>query len=293
MFQKQTVALVGLTVVILVLTGAAAGSAPSSSMLGVVAPAIIPAVLTWYLLVILAYGRRIIEMLAAFLVARPLKEIRQTQSMLATVLACAIVIVLAVIIIRFEAVQSLAGAFQRAAEVFSSGVNLLSQTNQARVEPNPSLSNVLLYYYGSLVLGAILVVSFFLFLGALRKAYTEMRVQSGEQGLREDVLGVVQDTRTRLQTRERYHEAIIECYRQMCEILSSRGFDVGPAQTAREIAERVSGRLHLATDLVKGLTLLFEEARYSDHQIGDEKRGIALSYLNSLEHALVGDGVKL
>ena len=293
MFQKQTVALVGLTVIILVLTGAVTGSAPSSPILGVVAPAIIPALLTWYLLMILAYGRRIIEMLAALLVARRVREIRQTQSMLATILACAMVIVLMVVVIRFEAVQSLASAFQRAAEAFSASANLLSQTSQARVEPNPSLSNMFLYYYGSLVLGAIFVVSFFLFLAGLRKAYKEMRIQSGEQRLREDVLGVVQDTRTRLQARERYHEAIIECYLQMCEILSSRGFDARPAQTAREFAEQVSGRLHLATDLVKGLTFLFEEARYSDHQIGDEKRGVALNYLNSLEHALVGDGMKI
>lgn len=166
MFQKQTVALVGLTVIILVLTGAAIGSVPSSPILGVVAPAVIPSLLTWYLLMILAYGRRIIEMLAAFLVVRPPKETRQTQSMLATVLACAIVIALAVIIIRSEAMQSLGGAFQQAAGVFSSSATVLSQTNQARVEPNPSLSSVFLYYYGSLVLGAIFAVSFILFIHA-------------------------------------------------------------------------------------------------------------------------------
>jgi hypothetical protein len=293
MFEKQTVALVGLTAVILVLTGAAVGSAPSSPMLGVVAPVIIPALLTWYLLMILAYGGRIIEILAAFLVLRPLKETRQTQSMLATVLAWVIVIALAVVIIRPEIMQSLAGAFQQAAEVFSSSANVLSQTNQAGVESNPSPSNVVLYYYAILVFGAILVVSFSLFLGGLRKAYTEIRAQSGEHRLREDVLGVVKSTRAKLEARDRYPDAIIECYQQMCEILSRRGHEIGPAQTAREFAEHVSGKLDLATDLVKGLTFLFEEARYSDHQIGDEKRSIALNYLYSLEHALVGDGVKI
>ena len=285
-------ALVGLALIIVVLTGATIGRAPSSQTLGVVAPVIIPALLTWYLLVILAYGQRIIEMLAAFFVARPLKETTYTQSFLSSVLALVIVLALAVVIIRYEVVQSLASAFQHAAAVFSLGANVSSQTNQIRAHSSPSPSEVFLYYYGVLVLGAIVVVSFSLLLGGLRRAYTEIRAQTGKQTLRDDVLGVVQRTRAKLEARERYHEAIIECYRQMCDILSSRGFDVRPAQTPREFAEQVSEKLDLTTDSVKGLTYLFEEARYSDHLIEDEKRHTAVNYLNSLEDALVGNGAQ-
>jgi len=292
MFEKQTAALVGLAVIIVVLTGASIGSAPSTPILGVVAPVIIPALLTWYLLVILAYGQRIIEMLAAFFVARPLKETRYTQSLLSSVLGLVIVVALAVVIVRFEVLQNLASAFQQAAEVFSSNANALSPTNQMRAESSPSPIDVFLYYYGWLILGAIVVVSFCLFLGGMRKAYTEIRAGTGEQRLREDVLEVVQGTRAKLEARERYDEAIIECYRQMCDILSSRGYDVTPAQTAREFATQVSEKLDLATDSVKGLTYLFEEARYSDHRIEDEKRQIAVNYLNSLEHALMDVGAQ-
>jgi hypothetical protein len=76
----------------------------------------------------------------------------------------------------------------------------------------------------------------------------------------------------------------------MCETLSEKGHNIQPAQTPREFVQNVSRKLDLKADSVKGLTFLFEEARYSNHNIGDEKRGMALNYLRSLEHALVGVG---
>jgi hypothetical protein len=291
--EKHTIALIALTAVILILTGAAVGTVPRTPVLGAIAPIIIPALLTWYLLMILAYGRRIIEMLAAFFLTRPKQEGRRTQSLLATILAWVIVLTLASIIIRPEVARYLANVLQQAAQAFSSTLNTLRQTTQSGVTSNPSASNVALIYYSLMIFGAIILVSFSLVFGALHKAYKEIRtIAADEQELRKEVLEVVQGTRTKLETNGRYHEAILQCYQRMCMILSGRGHKIQPSQTAREFAENVSGKLDLETDSVTPLTFLFEEARYSDHEIGDEKRGLALNYLSSLEHALASVGAK-
>jgi hypothetical protein len=72
----------------------------------------------------------------------------------------------------------------------------------------------------------------------------------------------------------------------MCEVLSGRGFIIRADQTAREFASTVSKKLSLGNDAVKGLTFLFEEARYSDHVINDDQRRLAVNKLGSLENAL-------
>jgi hypothetical protein len=78
----------------------------------------------------------------------------------------------------------------------------------------------------------------------------------------------------------------------MCAILSDRGFLISPTQTAREFGENVSRKLELGGASVSGLTFLFEEARYSDHLIEDQKRHLAMDYLNSLERVLTSVDMK-
>jgi hypothetical protein len=150
-----------------------------------------------------------------------------------------------------------------------------------------------LFYYTILVFGAIILVSFSLILGALRSAYLERRALTDNSELKNGTLDIIQDAMAKLESRQKYNEIILECYRQMCETLSGKGhLSIQPAQTPREFADGVSGQLDLDAESVKGLTFLFEEARYSKHTIGDDKRGLALNYLRSLEHALIGVGAK-
>ncbi len=293
MVEKQTVAMIGLTAIILIFTGGAVGNTPASPILGVVAPMIIPALLTSFLLMILAYGRQLIEILGAVLMARPIQQGRRPVSLLGTIIAWAVIIALAAVVLRPEFARILASALQQAAEVFSSTLNVFRQPTQDVGQPSASASNVFLSYYTIAVFGAIVIVSFSLLLGAIRMVYTEIRAAPGNPAFRENVLNVIQDARDKLEAHERYHETILECYRQMCETLSVKGHNIQPEQTAREFAENLSGKLDLGTDSVKGLTFLFEEARYSDHEIGDEKRGLAVNYLSSLENALAGVGVRI
>jgi hypothetical protein len=229
-------------------------------------------------------------MLAAFLLLPRAPQGRRTQSLITAILAWVIVIALAVVVLRPEFTRLIANAFQQTAQLLASTLNVFSQPIQIGVQPNPSASYVALYYYTIVVFGAIILVSFSLLLGALRKAYVENRDLPTDLRLKESALDIIKGTRSKLEARQKYTEAIFECYRQMCEILSEKGHNIQPAQTPREFAQNVSRKLDLKADSVKGLTFLFEEARYSNHNIGDEKRGMALNYLRSLEHALVGVG---
>ena len=72
----------------------------------------------------------------------------------------------------------------------------------------------------------------------------------------------------------------------MCMILSDAGIVQIHSDTAREFAEDVSLKLRAGSDAVQALTFLFEEARYSNHQITEEKRVMAVQYLESLQQAL-------
>jgi len=73
----------------------------------------------------------------------------------------------------------------------------------------------------------------------------------------------------------------------MCNVLLDCGFRIAPTQTASEFARNVSIRLGLGGSAVNGLTFLFEEARYSNHQIDDSRRADAISQLENLERSLV------
>jgi hypothetical protein len=289
MLDKQRVVLIGLTAVVLIFTGASIGSTRGGPSLGVVAPLIIPALLTWSLLLILLHGGRIVEMLAAFLTPGRLEN-RSSQSLFATALAWMAVITLAVVMLRSELAQFLANAFRQAAQVFSSTLTAFHLTPQAVVNSTPSMMDAISYYYTILVFSAIIIVSFSLLFRAFHKVYTETRSTATQKEILEEVLMSVQSAQSKLERRQEYHETILECYRQMCKMLSGKGHDIQPAQTAREFAEDVSKKLDLGVDSVKGLTFLFEEARYSNHEIDTEKRLMALNYLDSLERSIVSLG---
>jgi hypothetical protein len=229
----------------------------------------------------------ILEVLAAFFVSRPKEEGHQ-RSLLATVIAYAIVIGLVLVLLRSGLPQSVLRALQQAAAFFSAGNRTLS-IPQAKVASNPSSMIILLSYYSILMFVVILLVSFSLFVLGFHKAFNYApefpSVDKGKQ-LRREALEVVQEALTELKATNGYHETILKCYKQMCKILSDKGFTIGLAQTPREFAYSISEKLRLGSEPVKGLTFLFEEARYSGHPIDDDKRALAVSELDSLERAL-------
>lgn len=84
--------------------------------------------------------------------------------------------------------------------------------------------------------------------------------------------------------------AILETYRNMCTFLSERGAENKKWWTAREFENGVTGRFNLERTTVSVLTSLFEEARYSRHEMGEKERISAMALLEKIRGQLNEDG---
>jgi hypothetical protein len=285
MFHRNSIALVGVLFVILMMTGLVIGRTPHASALGVMAPFILPSILTLYFLVVLAYGKRIIEILAAFFLS-PKQEQSPKGSSLGAILGYIVVFVALILLARMGALQSVLQEASTVIGIWASSGAQIAHLNQG-IKSAPSATMVALSYYTALIFAGIAFLSVALFFGALRLAYKEVHeVSSSGEEVKLEALQVVQQAVNSLRSNTDYEETIVKCYRQMCEVLSGRGFIIRADQTAREFASTVSKKLSLGNDAVRGLTFLFEEARYSAHIIDDDQRKLAVNKLDSLENAL-------
>jgi hypothetical protein len=286
MLQKGWIASVVLVCVIAIFTAFAAGSQPKPVLIGDFAQYIFPALLTICLLVVLYNARVIIEVLASSILGRREQQGARGKSW-AVLIGYVITTILIIVLFRSLAMQRMIGALEAA---------VVSGAAALRIVQVPSLTavsspNLYLYYYIVLVFAALVLVSFALLIGGLHQAYSWAREEYAPpttETVRREARMVVQRAARDLRLAGDYRETILNCYRQMCHVLSLHGFQIRLHDTASEFSNSVSTKLGLGGDSVRYLTFLFEEARYSDHQIDNTKRAKALNQLESLEH-LLGD----
>jgi len=74
-------------------------------------------------------------------------------------------------------------------------------------------------------------------------------------------------------------KAITMCYARMCGIIAEKGLIRNPDITPREFYTAVRKSFDIESDAMKGLTLLFEEAVYSEHTLSEAHRANALKLL--------------
>ncbi len=79
---------------------------------------------------------------------------------------------------------------------------------------------------------------------------------------------------------------IITCFQYMVAAVSRFGVPVSPDQTARELEKAIRSTFALKGAAINELTQLFEEARYSLHEINDEDAANARQSLVSIEEEL-------
>ncbi len=285
--QRQNLVLASLVFVIVLLTAFAVGREPQKLVLGALAPLIVPTILTLYFLVILAYGKVIMDILAVFLLSRP-QRAGHHGNLLATIIGWAIVMGVLVLLVRSGVAERMIKIIQESAATLTSAA--LSSLNLPESNTStPSSMNLMLYYYTVLVFGGVVVLSMILFVGGLHRAARfareEIQFHARDQ-VKKETLQVVRQAVTELRSSNDYGEIIIKCYKEMINVLSRHGLVTTANETAREFAGIVSGKLRLGSEAVRGLTFLFEEARYSDHKMDDAKRLLALGQLSCLENSL-------
>lgn len=291
--KNQAVALTSLLLIILILTGSIAGTIPRVPVLGGLAPILILTFMTWYLILLIVKRNDIITALAAMFLPHR-KGTPTRTNFLISIIGYAFFIGVTIILLWSGLLQRLLSRFQ--------GVTITPETGNQTLPP-PQMNPISRFmaqtyqlgalYYGILVSAAIFVFSFFIFLRGFDMALRDRRALSEEHEsdteVKEEAVEVLEHAIASLKQTKEYHETILQCYKSMCKVLSEAGLVISSTETAREFVESISAKLQVGRDAVRGLTFLFEEARYSDHQITEQKRIMAVNHLESLQQVLSRD----
>ena len=280
-----------LFVALLIMTGAFTQQSGSAKpMLGLLAPFLPAAFLTFYLIVLLAFSRTIIEAITNFFVIGPSGP-RPGSNILTSLLISAFIVITIVAFMRSNPSDILVflGAIQQAAILFTSATQLHLASTISTSEA--STQTLFLTYYSLIAFGSIFVISLTLLLIAFRRGVISNRSESvtREDTIKQRATVVVRRTVKMLESGNNYQETILACYKQMCTLLAEIGLEIGLAQTPREFALQASKKLRFGKEAVNTLTFLFEEARYSQHSLGDDKRSIAISQLTTLQNELTDE----
>lgn len=144
----------------------------------------------------------------------------------------------------------------------------------------------------AVVVFAIVVIAVYVFALSSRvfphllEALTEGQPVRGRKRL--EAASAVRRTLLDLEAGTDFRTAVMACYQRMCSLIAGRGVSRQEALTAREIEGLALAELGLSRRGVDDLTSLFEEARYSSHEIGPGQRDRAVECLTSIRRELEG-----
>src|SRR6267143_417453 len=96
----------------------------------------------------------------------------------------------------------------------------------------------------------------------------------------------VQETIHELEGGGDVRTAILGCFQRFCTLLGSRGITDQVALTPRELEGLAIDQIKVSRDAAGILTSLFEEARYSEHPLGEAERVRAIHTLGRIQAAL-------
>ncbi len=80
--------------------------------------------------------------------------------------------------------------------------------------------------------------------------------------------------------------AVIACYRRLEDVLGQHGLPRAPWQTPLEYLHAALHRFHLPARRLRGLTTLFELAKFSAHPLGESEKRLAVAALREVKAAL-------
>jgi NADH:ubiquinone oxidoreductase subunit 6 (subunit J) len=123
--------------------------------------------------------------------------------------------------------------------------------------------------------GGLLLLAMAYFALSRRRALEREEPEPPEDA--EDVLSaVVREAIDDLRTEPDPRRAVIAAYARMEAVLGRHGYPRGAAEAPYEYVRRVLGKLRVTPDAIAELTYLFELAKFSPHEIGEEMRERAI-----------------
>lgn len=104
--------------------------------------------------------------------------------------------------------------------------------------------------------------------------------------VRREAAQAVERSISDLELGEDVRSVILRCYRDMVVLFRARGLGAGRHLTAREVEDLARQALRLTGGSAGALRALFEEARYSHHELLPDHRSRALEALRAVEREL-------
>jgi len=99
--------------------------------------------------------------------------------------------------------------------------------------------------------------------------------------------GILTDSLLALQARNEYIQVIFNCYKDLVRFFRQHGFMKKVYETTREFEWAVRSAFYMVpTDQLDGFLEIFEEARYSDHDIGLAQRDKAMGTLTAITQSI-------
>lgn len=117
-----------------------------------------------------------------------------------------------------------------------------------------------------------------------RDTETERRKET----VTEEVHSALDTAIDRIDRGEEVREVILNAYTKMSQILVEEGVSYDESITPREFQQRALERLDLPPDKLEDLTSIFEEARFSSHELDEVKKERALEDLRAVQETFSG-----
>src|SRR2546422_416665 len=141
-----------------------------------------------------------------------------------------------------------------------------------------------------LFLGLTVLVTIVILVVLLRRGAGVVEIEAEPPGddpaARHAAADAVQDAIEGLEVGGDVRSVILACFRRFCALLGARGITAQGALTPRELEGLAVERLHVSRVASETLTSLFEEARYSEHPLGEADRHRAIESLAGIRAAL-------
>ncbi len=132
-----------------------------------------------------------------------------------------------------------------------------------------------------LVFLASILIALFLFLRY--KKFSEE-----DSVAKEDISSTADRALTELHEGDDVRDVVIRNYQKMLIILEEEGVHQDISFTPRELEKMVLAKLTLTEETIDEMTELFEEAKYSDHPLGEKERNRAMDNFKQIREELEG-----
>ncbi len=138
------------------------------------------------------------------------------------------------------------------------------------------------------VVGAVAIIALGIFaISQITNLRSESLSDIDIEAMTEEVGQTIQKAMDDMTSGTDVRSSIMRCYIDMCKLASKHGISDEEHMTPREFESMIGSKLPVADDKLHDLIMIFEEARYSDHDLSEEMRNKAMLALGSIKDDLI------